>query len=143
MRGPAVMGVVWEAVDVSFAVLSLQVEQFHLRVKAPLCFFEILVLDSFSLKDLELMVRRCCKLGRLSRLSTLLADGGQWCAEGWDVVGGEAAMQGRAAIGVVSGAIQGKEGGFIARRTEAAGATHAVVGHGERGGERGKLEIQG
>ena len=50
-------------------------------------------------------------------------------------------MQGRAAIGVVSGAIQGKEGGFIARRTEAAGATHAVVGHGERGGERGKLEI--
>lgn len=55
MRGPAVMGVVWEAVDVSFAVLSLQVEQFHLRVKAPLCFFEILVLDSFSLKLADLL----------------------------------------------------------------------------------------
>lgn len=72
---------------------------------------------------------RSCKFGRLCRLPTLLADWRQWRAQGRDVVGGEAAMQGRAAVAILSGAIQGKEGRVFARRSEAAASPDALVGH--------------
>lgn len=72
---------------------------------------------------------RCSKLGRLCRLSTLLSDRRQRRAHGRNVVGREAALQGRAAIAVLSGAIQGKERLLFARGSEAVASSHALVGH--------------
>jgi hypothetical protein len=50
MGRPAVLGVVGEAIGISFAVLGLEVEQLHFSVKSPLGFFEVLVFDSFPLE---------------------------------------------------------------------------------------------
>lgn len=72
---------------------------------------------------------RCCEFGRLCRLSTLLTDRRQRSAQGWDVVGGEAPVQGRAAVAILSSAVQGKEGRLFAWRSQAAASPHALVGH--------------
>ena len=44
------MSISRESVGVTLAVLGLQVEELHLSVESPFCFFEILVFDPFSLK---------------------------------------------------------------------------------------------
>jgi hypothetical protein len=72
---------------------------------------------------------RCCEFGRLCRLSTLLTDRRQRSAQGWDVVGGEAPVQGRAAVAILSSAVQGKEGRLFAWRSQAVASPHALVGH--------------
>ena len=50
MRRSAVVSISRESVVVTLAVLGLQVEELHLSVESPFCFFEILVFNPFSLK---------------------------------------------------------------------------------------------
>jgi hypothetical protein len=77
---------------------------------------------------------RCSELGGLSRLSTLLADGGERRAQGGNVVGGESAVQLPAGIvgrGTHLGSdgtqwtCEGREGRLFAGRLEAVALSHA------------------